>query len=121
MPTTATTASVAQRLLPYRCQSLAGEGGGELDMRRPEKLVDAHDPSQPKTAICQNPRVPCETCRITGNISNPPELRFRQHFCLSERAGTRRVEHECVKAVQFSRCERPLEQVALFRRDRPEA
>ena len=46
----------------------AGEMREQLDMRRPEKLIDGNDPFQTITAVDENPRISRKTRRIAGNI-----------------------------------------------------
>ena len=103
--------NIIGRLLDFR---LCGEQRNQLDMRRPEELVDRHQFLQPVSAVLQGARVAREAAGIAGAIDDPRHLRAGEFGDLRGGARARRIEHDGVEGVELLRHQRIAEQVAAL-------
>src|SRR5471032_1165637 len=92
--------NIIERLLVIGPTLAAGQQRNQLDMRRPQKLVDRHQFLQPVPAVLQRVRVSGEAAGIAGGIDDLLHLGAREFGDLRRGAGPWRVEHNRIEGVQ---------------------
>src|SRR5262245_49404807 len=101
------------RLRPLRW---ALQQRNQLDMRRPQELIDRPQFLQPVSALLQCPRIAGEGRRIARGIDHALHLGTRQLGALRCRAGARRIEQDGVECVELGFAERVPEEIAARHR-----
>src|SRR5262245_841431 len=93
----------------------------DLDVGRPDELVDGCDGFEAVTAIRQDARVAGEGAGIAGYGNDLRYAALRQHLALRLRPGARRIEDHAVVVLQLVRLQWVAGEIAPFRRDAAEA
>src|SRR5512143_2147127 len=90
----------------------------QLNMLRPQKLVYGGDGPHAVAALDQDACIARETARVTGNIGDARDLRFRQLRDLRLGASARRIQRDGLELPQFRGRERNLEEITPGARHR---
>src|SRR5262249_52650987 len=98
-------------LRPLRC---ASQQCNQLDMRRPQELIDRLQFLQPISGVLQGPRIAGEGRRITRRVDHPRRRRTREFGALGGRPGTGRIEHDGVEPGELGGRERIAEKIAAL-------
>src|ERR1700704_5229501 len=102
-PVTTATLSVRSNIMicfppspPPRTYRRAGEQRNQLDMGRPQELVDRQQFLQPVSALLQSAGIACETAGIARGIDDAWHLGPCEFACLGRRSGARRIEQNSI-------------------------
>src|SRR5262245_18954145 len=101
------------RLRPLRW---ALQQRNQLDMRRPQELIDRAQFLQPVSAILQSPRIAGEGRRIARGVDHAPRPATRQLGTLRRRTGARGIEQDGGEGVELGATERIPEEIAARHR-----
>src|SRR5258708_25455203 len=100
-PVTTATLPLRSNIIGSSPRFSFGQERNELNMPRPQELVDGFQFLQPVPAVLQGSDVARKTAGIARGVDHARHLRTRKLCRLGESAGPRRLEQDRIEGVEF--------------------